>query len=108
MSARTTHSSRRPIMPAYTQCQHLNYAAPQLFDLVADVERYPEFMPWVIDAHVQHRNDHSMRVGMTVAAGPLRKHSQPWPCSIDRIGLTSVVTIPCSNVLSNGGHSNRP
>ncbi len=60
-------------MPAYTQRQHLNYAAPQLFDLVADVERYPEFMPWVIDAHVHHRNDYSMRVGMTVAAGPLRK-----------------------------------
>jgi coenzyme Q-binding protein COQ10 len=60
-------------MTAYTQREHLQFTAPQLFDLVADVERYPEFMPWVIDAHVQHRNDHTMLVGMTVAAGPLRK-----------------------------------
>jgi coenzyme Q-binding protein COQ10 len=60
-------------MTAYTQRQHLQYAAPQLFDLVADVERYPEFMPWVIDAHVQQRKDHTILVGMTVGAGPLRK-----------------------------------
>jgi coenzyme Q-binding protein COQ10 len=60
-------------MTAYTQHQHLRYTAPQLFDLVADVERYPEFMPWVIDAHIQHRKDHTILAEMTVAAGPLRK-----------------------------------
>jgi len=60
-------------MTAYTQRQHLQYTAPQLFDLVADVERYPEFMPWVIDAHVRERKDHTILVGMTVGAGPLRK-----------------------------------
>lgn len=60
-------------MTAYMQRRHLKYTAAQLFDLVADVERYPQFMPWVIDAHIQHRKDHTILVEMTIAAGPLRK-----------------------------------
>lgn len=60
-------------MTAYTQREHLNYTVSQLFDLVADVERYPEFMPWVIDAHIRDRKDHTILVDMTIAAGPLRK-----------------------------------
>ena len=60
-------------MTAYTQRQHLKYAAPQLFDLVADVERYPEFLPWVIASHIRCRHDHTILVDMTIAAGPLRK-----------------------------------
>ena len=35
-------------MTVHTQYQHLKYSASQLFDLVADVERYPEFMPWLM------------------------------------------------------------
>ena len=60
-------------MSAYAERQHLPYAAPQLFDLVADVERYPEFMPWVIEARIRHRRDHTIAVEMTVGVGPLRK-----------------------------------
>ena len=60
-------------MTAYTQRQHLKYTAPQLFDLVADVERYPEFMPWVTDSRIRRRYDHTILVDMTIAAGPLRK-----------------------------------
>ncbi len=60
-------------MAAYTQRRHLKYAAPQLFDLVADVERYPEFLPWVIASHIRRRHNHTILVDMTIAAGPLRK-----------------------------------
>ena len=60
-------------MTAYTQHQHLKYSPTQLFDLVADVECYPEFMPWVIGARIQRREDHTIMVDMTIAAGPLRK-----------------------------------
>lgn len=65
--------NRALIMTPYTQRQHLPYTAPQLFDLVADVERYPEFLPWVIESRIRHRNDHTILVDMTIAAGPLRK-----------------------------------
>ena len=60
-------------MSTYAERQHLPYAAQQLFDLVANVERYPEFMPWVIEARVRHRRDRTIVVEMTVGAGPLRK-----------------------------------
>ena len=60
-------------MSAYTERQHLPYAAPQLFDLVADVERYPEFMPWVIEAHIRCRKDHTIITDMTVGVGAFRK-----------------------------------
>lgn len=60
-------------MAAYTERQHLPYTAPQLFELAVDVERFPEFLPWVIEARVRHRTDNIMLVDMTIAAGPLRQ-----------------------------------
>ena len=60
-------------MAARTERQHLVYTAPQLFDLVADVERYPEFLPWVIEARIRYRTDSAMLVDMTIRAGRLQK-----------------------------------
>ena len=34
----------------------LPYTAEQLFDLVADVERYPEFLPWCVGARIRERS----------------------------------------------------
>ncbi len=31
------------------------YSAEQLFALVADVERYPEFLPWCVDCRIKRR-----------------------------------------------------
>ena len=42
-------------MPRHTETRHLPYTPEQLFDLVADVERYQEFLPWV--AAVRIRSD---------------------------------------------------
>ncbi len=44
-----------------------------MFYLVADVERYPQFLPWVIEARIRRRQDHTILVDMTMAVGPLRK-----------------------------------
>lgn len=33
------------------------YSADQMFDLVADVARYPEFLPWVTAARIKARSD---------------------------------------------------
>jgi len=60
-------------MTAYAQRRNLKYPAPQLFDLVADVERYPEFLPWVIEARIRRRQGHTILVDMTMEMGPLRK-----------------------------------
>jgi coenzyme Q-binding protein COQ10 len=60
-------------MTIYTERQRLKYTPSQLFDLIVDVERYPEFMPWIADSRVRRRDDRTMNTEMTVGAGPLRK-----------------------------------
>lgn len=40
-------------MPSHHEVRHLPYTAEQMFDLVADVKRYPEFLPWVIAMRVR-------------------------------------------------------
>ena len=40
-------------MPRHTETKHLPYSPEQLFDLVADVARYDEFLPWVVAVRVR-------------------------------------------------------
>jgi coenzyme Q-binding protein COQ10 len=40
-------------MPRHTETKHLPYSPVQLFDLVADVARYDEFLPWVVAVRVR-------------------------------------------------------
>ena len=42
-------------MPTHSEDRHLPYSASQMYDLVADVERYPEFLPWCSAARVRSR-----------------------------------------------------
>jgi len=42
-------------MPTHAERRRLPYSAEQLFDLVADIERYPEFLPWCLGARVRER-----------------------------------------------------
>ena len=40
-------------MPRHSETKHLPYTPAQLFDLVADVGRYAEFLPWVVAVRVR-------------------------------------------------------
>jgi coenzyme Q-binding protein COQ10 len=42
-------------MPTHAEQRVLPYTPQQLFDLVADVERYPEFLPWCVGARIRER-----------------------------------------------------
>ena len=42
-------------MPIHSEQQILPYTPEQLFDLVADIERYPEFLPWCRAARILER-----------------------------------------------------
>ncbi|MCH2395453.1 type II toxin-antitoxin system RatA family toxin [Oceanibaculum sp.] len=42
-------------MPTHAEQRVLPYAPQKLFDLVADVERYPEFLPWCLGARIRKR-----------------------------------------------------
>ena len=40
-------------MPSHSETRHLPYTAQQMYDLVADVESYPKFLPWTAAARVR-------------------------------------------------------
>jgi len=40
-------------MPRHSETKHLPYSPAQLFELVADVARYDEFLPWVVAVRVR-------------------------------------------------------
>ena len=42
-------------MPTHAQRRRLHYRPEQLFDLVADIERYPEFLPWCVACRITRR-----------------------------------------------------
>ena len=49
------------------------YSAAQMFDLVADVEKYPEFMPWCGGAEVQSRDEHGMQASIMISLAGLKQ-----------------------------------
>ena len=42
-------------MPTHRETRVLPYSAQQMYDLVADVGRYPEFLPWCAAARIRSR-----------------------------------------------------
>jgi coenzyme Q-binding protein COQ10 len=60
-------------MPRYAEKKLVPYRADQLFDLVADVGRYPEFLPWCVGARVRSRTEAEMVADMTIGFGPFRE-----------------------------------
>lgn len=40
-------------MPTHSETRQMPYSAQQMFDLVADVEKYPEFLPWNAAARIR-------------------------------------------------------
>jgi coenzyme Q-binding protein COQ10 len=57
----------------YTERQHLPYSPQQLFELVADVEKYPEFVPWMMAARIRRRDGNTVWVDLEVGTRLLRK-----------------------------------
>lgn len=44
-------------MPSHSETRTLPYTATQMYDLVADVARYPEFIPWIAASRVRSVTD---------------------------------------------------
>jgi len=44
-------------MPRHSETRHLPYTPEQLFDLVADVVNYDEFLPWVVAVRVRSSSE---------------------------------------------------
>ena len=44
-------------MPRHSETRHLPYTPDQLFDLVADIARYDEFLPWVVAVRIRSSSE---------------------------------------------------
>jgi coenzyme Q-binding protein COQ10 len=44
-------------MPRHSETRHLPYTPEQLFDLVADVGSYDEFLPWVVAVRIRSSSE---------------------------------------------------
>jgi len=90
-------------MPTHAEQRVLAYTPEQLFALVADIERYPEFLPWCLAARIKKRRadlivadlvigfrifrerftsrvalDAPRRIDVTYAEGPVRRRNNHW------------------------------
>ena len=60
-------------MPTHAERRLLPYSAEQLFDLVADVGRYPEFLPWCAGSRVRTATETELVSDLTIGFGPFRE-----------------------------------
>jgi coenzyme Q-binding protein COQ10 len=60
-------------MPRHTEQRVLPYTPEQLFDLVADVGRYQEFLPWVAATRVRSSSETGMVADLVVGFGAFKE-----------------------------------
>ena len=53
-------------MPRHSETRHLPYSPEQMFDLVADVARYDEFLPWVVAVRIRSASDKEIVADLVV------------------------------------------
>lgn len=67
----------------------LPYAVQQVYGLVADVERYPEFLPWCTDARILAGDDREVTVRLGLSSGLARASFT----TINRLVPASAITM---------------
>lgn len=49
------------------------YAASEMFALVADIEKYPGFLPWCREARIRVPGEDTVEASLEIGRGPIRK-----------------------------------
>lgn len=60
-------------MPRHSETRNLPYTAEQMFDLVADVKRYQEFLPWVAATRIRSDSETLMTADLVVGFKALKE-----------------------------------
>lgn len=53
-------------MPSHSETRILPYTAAQLFNLVMDIEKYPEFLPWCLGARINDRKKNDLTADVLI------------------------------------------
>jgi coenzyme Q-binding protein COQ10 len=76
-------------MPTHAERKVLPYTPEQMFDLVADVGKYPEFLPWCVGAKVRSRTEDLLVADLTIGFKMFRE-SFTSRVSLDRPRMVQV------------------
>jgi len=76
----------KPLMPTHAERRVLPYRPDQLFDLVADIERYPEFLPWCVGVRIRERKEDSVVADLIIGFKMIRERFTS-RVKLDRPGL---------------------
>lgn len=76
-------------MPIHAEQRFLPYTPEQMFDMVADVERYPEFLPWCVGARIKTREGNVITADMIIGFRMIRERFTS-QASFDRPGRIDV------------------
>lgn len=60
-------------MPRHSEKRHLPYTPEQLFELVADVKRYSEFLPWVAAVRIRSDSEALMIADLVVGFSAIKE-----------------------------------
>lgn len=60
-------------MPSHREERFLPYSSTQMFNLVADVGRYPEFLPWCVGAQIHKREGDTLYADLIVGFKMIRE-----------------------------------
>lgn len=60
-------------MPTHAEKKFIPYTPEQMFDLVADVERYPEFLPWCTGSRIRKREENRLTADLMVGFKMVRE-----------------------------------
>jgi coenzyme Q-binding protein COQ10 len=60
-------------MPVHAEQRLLPYRPEQLFELVADIERYPEFLPWCLGARITRREETVIHADLIIGFRMIRE-----------------------------------
>ena len=53
-------------MTVHAEKRVIPYSPEQLYELVADVRSYPEFLPWCIAARIRHQDDYALEADLII------------------------------------------
>ena len=60
-------------MPTYAERRHLPWSPAQLYDLVADIESYPKFLPWCVAARTREKRGNVLLSDLVIGFKMLRE-----------------------------------
>jgi len=60
-------------MQTHAEKKHLPHTQEQMFKLVSDIEKYPEFLPWCISTRIRSREGNELLADMVIGYNVFRE-----------------------------------